>query len=484
MDRKHLPPQGMSPDDVLARLGAYGEQDLAWRTGRTFAYVYDPGPQVETVAKAAYTRFLTENGLDPTAFPSLLRFENDLISICLGHLQAPEGAAGSFTSGGTESIMLAVKAAREHLRAKRPDAGQPELVLPVTAHAAFHKAAHYLGLKLVFTPVDAQCRAIPEAIAAAITPNTALVVASAPSYAHGVIDPVEAIAKVALEAGVLCHVDACVGGWLLPWMRRLGAPVPAFDFSVPGVTSMSMDLHKYGFTPKGASVVLHRSAELRQRHYFQSARWAGYTIINPTVQSSRSGGPVAAAWAVLHHLGDQGYQDLARALLEATRRLTEGLAALGLKPLVQPDYCMFAFVSGEGLNLFHLADEFKLRGWHVQPQLKFEDIPASIHLSLHPGNLAHLDEFLAVAADAVAATRLLPPNAAPDHLLAMVEGAGADLDVSPEELMGLMAALGVEGDKLPDRMAPIHELLNAMPRVMQEGILGEFMGQLFQASRA
>ncbi len=276
--------------------------DLPTHGGRTLAYVYDSGlAEVDALAAETVAAFAGTNGLDPTAFPSLAAMERDLVAFAGGLLDAPPGHAGSVTSGGTESCLLAVLAARD----ARPDVEAPELVLPSTAHAAFHKAAHLFGLRTVVVDVDpATFRADPAATAAAITDRTVLVVASAPSYAHGVVDPVAEIASAAAGRGVRCHVDACIGGWVLPFLDD-DPSRPAWTFAVDGVTSISVDLHKYGYAPKGASLLLHRTHALRRSQLFAWAEWPGYTVVNPTLQSTRPGGPLAGAWATVQAIGDR-----------------------------------------------------------------------------------------------------------------------------------------------------------------------------------
>ncbi len=291
-----IPPRGASREQVLSRLEAFRAGDMPWRDGRTWAYVYDPGREAESLIKEAYASYLSENALDPTVFPSALRMENEIVAMAATHLAGDASVVGNFTSGGTESILLAVKAAREWARAERPELDEPEIVLPETAHAAFHKACHYLGVRAVPAAVDAASfRADPDAMRAAISPRTILLVGSAVSYAHGVVDPIPEIARLAQERGLLCHVDACIGGFLLPYFRRLGGDHPDFDFRVPGVTSISLDLHKYAFAAKGASTILYRDAALRRHQLWACSSWSGYTLINATVQSTKSAGPVAGA---------------------------------------------------------------------------------------------------------------------------------------------------------------------------------------------
>ncbi len=466
---------------LFDEMEGYKADDLRWQDGRTFAYVYDPGHEAMEVGRRASSMYLTENGLDPTVFPSLLRLENEVLGMAIEHLRGGPEAVGSFTSGGTESIMLAVKAARDHARVHRPHITAPEILLPVTAHAAFHKAADYLGLKVILAPVDtATFKAQPQVMAQHISPNTIMMVGSAPSYPHGVIDPIEALGQAALDAGVLLHVDACVGGWLLPFFKKLGAEVPDFDLSVPGVTSISMDLHKYAFTPKGASVVLYNDPGLRHHQIFACANWTGYTIINPTVQSTRSGGPLAAAWAVMRHIGPDGYLEFARQIRQATARLAQGVEAIdGLYVMAPPQFCMFAFRSNT-INIFHIIDEMKARGWYIQPQLRLgDDYPENIHLSINPGNVAWVEPFLVDLREATDVARTLPHSRLTGSL-------GAALaDMTPETLdeatfERLLEAVGVDGVALPERMAGINELLNALPPALSEHVLTAFINKLYR----
>jgi glutamate/tyrosine decarboxylase-like PLP-dependent enzyme len=474
-----IPSIGLSREALFQALESYKAHDVRWRSGRVWGYVYDAGREVEEVAKQAYTLFLTENALDPTIYPSLLRLENELVGMLVSHLGGDGQVVGHFTTGGTESILLAAKAARDYFRATRPGVGEPEMLLPLTAHAAFHKAAHYLNLRAVAVPVDPRTfKADVEATKQAITPNTILLVASAPSYAHGVIDPIRDLGELAAERGLLFHVDACIGGFLLPYFRRLGAPVPDFDFRVPGVTSISVDLHKYAYAAKGASLVLYRSRDLRRHQLFTCARWPGYSVVNPTVQSSKTGGPLAAAWAVLHLIGDDGYLRIAQRLLEATRRLVAGIEQIdGLRVLGKPEMSLVAFAS-DTVSVFHIADEMKTRGWYIQPQLAFGGGTESLHVSVTPSSVPHVEALLADLRASVEAARALPSGGP----AARVQAALAQLDLanpSPEALAQLMQAAGVLGAELPKRMAPINEILNALPTALRERLLVEFFDRLY-----
>ena len=473
-----IPDKGLAKDEIFRRLEAFRADDVNWRSGRTWAYVYDPGKEAEEVIKQAYTMYLSENALDPTAFPSMLRLETALVGMAAAHLNGTPGVVGNFTSGGTESIILAVKTARDHARAHRPHITAPEIILPVTAHAAFHKACHYLDVRPVLVPVDPTTfKADVDAVRRAITPNTILLVGSAVSYAHGVVDPIPELGALAEERGLLLHVDACMGGFLLPYFRRLGVDVPPFDFSVRGVTSMSMDFHKYAFAAKGASVVLYRDRALRRYQIYACAQWTGYTIVNPTVQSAKSGGPLAAAWAVLHFFGDEGYLALARQALEATQALVEAIDATpDLRVLGRPQMNLIAFTS-DTVNVFHIIDEMKTRGWYIQPQLGFHGSKENIHLSVNPASARWVEPFIEDLRACTAIAKTLPSGA----IAAGIKEAFADVQpeqVTPEMLEQMLAMTGAGGDALPGRMAEINEVLNALPPALTERLLTEYMNLL------
>jgi glutamate/tyrosine decarboxylase-like PLP-dependent enzyme len=475
-----LPKQGRRESELFEILERFREGDMPWRNGRTWAYVYDPGPEAEAVIKRAFAAYLTENGLDPTVFPSAMRMENEVIGIAADLLHGDAAAVGSFTSGGTESIFCAVKAARDYARERRPEVSAPQILLPETAHASFQKAAHYLGLRPVVVPVDPSTfKAAPERMRAAITPDTVLMVGSAISYAHGVVDPIPELGRLAQETGVWLHVDGCMGGFMLHFLQRLGVEIPDYDFRVPGVQSISMDFHKYAFAAKGASVVLYRNRELRRHQFYACSNWTGYTVINTTVQSTKSAGPVAAAWAVLNFFGDEGYLEIARTVWRMTQQLVAGIAAIpGLRVLGTPQMNMLSFTSEE-VSVFHVADEMKERGWFVQPQLAYGSSPENLHLSINPASERWVDDLLADLRASVEVARGLPSG----QLAARIRAALADLDaskVTSELFAGLLGMAGVRGDALPARMAEINEVLNALPVPLRERLLVEYLGELYR----
>ncbi|CAG6394482.1 aminotransferase class V-fold PLP-dependent enzyme [Streptomyces cocklensis] len=473
-------------DTILARLDRLRAADLPVHGGRTMAYVYDSGlAGLDDLAARAQAAFAGVNGLDMTAFPSVVTLENDVVRQAADLLGGGPATAGTFTSGGTESCLLAVLTAREHA-ARTRGVTAPEIVLPQTAHAAFHKAAALFGLTPVTVPVDpGTFRVRPQDVAAALTPRTALVVASAPSYAHGVVDPVPEVAAAAAERDVLCHVDACIGGWYLGH-RRLAdgiAPPPPFDLAVPGVSSLSVDLHKYGYTPKGASVLLFRDAELRRHGWFAHASWPGYPVVNATLQGTKSAGPLAAAWAVLQRVGTAGYAELARRVHEATALLVDGIGRIdGLRVLGAPDASLVAVAADDpGPDPFVVADEMRLRGWYLQPQPAFAGSPANLHLTVTAAvaDPARIAELLAELAAAVQRARALGP-ATVDPGIAEVAAALDPATLGPAEVALALEVAGVGADgSLPQRMAPVLAVLQALPAPLTERLLPEVISRLY-----
>jgi sphinganine-1-phosphate aldolase len=474
----------MSPEDVLTALTALQARDLPTHGGATMAYVYDSGrDDIDDVAAAAQAAFQWTNALDPTAFPSVARIENDLVGGAAALLGGGPRTVGTLTSGGTESCLLAVLAARERWRAKG-GSGRPRVLLPVTAHAAFRKAAHLFDLEVADVPVDpAGCRAVPAAVEELLDERAALVVVSAPSYPHGVLDPVGEIAALASSAGVLCHVDACIGGWVLPFLDDIREP---FDLSVPGVTSLSVDLHKYGYAPKGVSVLLTSEPELRQAHWFSTAGWPGYPVVNPTLAGTRPAGPMAAAWAVHRLLGTDGYRDLALRTREATVTLAGGIAAIeGLRVVGRPVATLVAVAQDGpgGVDVLNLADEMTARGWLLQPQPPFAqpggDLPATLHLTVTGATAGRVDALLSdLAAAARDAAALPPPVADPDLVAAAATIDPATLTVA--EVDALLQIVGVDGGRLPERMAPVHALVAALPRPVAERLLAGVLDLVYR----
>lgn len=474
----HIPQIGLSKQEILATLQAFKARDMDWKAGRVWCYVYNPGEDPAEVTREAYLSYLTENGLDPSVFPSMLKLETDVVRMVINLLRGDSNAVGHLTTGGTESIMLAVKTARDKARAERPHITQPEMVLPKTAHAAFHKAAHYLSVKPIIVDIDpATFQVRAENMEKAITENTILLVASAPSYSQGVVDPIAEISRVAQNHNLLFHVDGCVGGLHLSFMRKLGYNVTDFDFTVPGVTSISTDLHKYGYAAKGCSAIMYRSKDIRKYQIFACTDTTAYTLINPTVLSTKSGGPMAGAWAILNFWGEEGYLRIIKEVQEATKRLIEGINAIpGLRVLGQPAMCMFSFASDE-INVYQLGDEMNKRGWYIQGQFSTPLTPRNLHISVNHGTIHNVDALLQDLRECVDVVNAKTPIDS-DAIKAMV---GAALQSpNPEAAFGQLASsAGLAGTELPTEMAFINEVLDALPDELCNTFLVNYFNNLY-----
>jgi glutamate/tyrosine decarboxylase-like PLP-dependent enzyme len=388
-----LPSSGVPADQVLAQLDALKEHDVRWRDGRAFTLAYFAGPEVSAVADEAHRRFSTDNALNTDAFPSLRTIQAEVVAIVGDWLQAGPDGAGFMTSGGTESILMAVKAARERGRAER-GISRPNVVLPTSAHAAFEKGCYYFGLESRRVAVRDDWRADADAMADAIDDDTVLVVGSAPQYPQGVVDPIADIAALAAERDINCHVDACMGGVTLTYLARLGYDITPWNFTVPGVTSISVDLHKFGYTAKGASVIMHRSKRLRAYQTFVTDNWLGGMYGSSGVLGTKGGGPMAAAWAVMHHLGDEGYLRLAADARRATEQIVAAVRSMPELVLrAEPDAMLLSFGAADptALDVFAVADALWRRGWYVDRQ----GPPPSLHLTVNAVHADKVESFLA-----------------------------------------------------------------------------------------
>jgi sphinganine-1-phosphate aldolase len=390
-----FPAAGRSVDDLVAAMRGGRGDDADWRGGRTFSLVYNPvDPELERLHEAVAQEYLHENYLNPFAFPSLMRMERQVVAMG-ADLVHGNSRGGKLTSGGTESLFLAVQVARDHARRQR-DIAEPTIVLPSTAHPAFAKACHYLDVEEVRVPVAPDGRADLTATAAAVDERTALVVGSAPCYPYGVVDPIPELAALAAQHGALCHVDACLGGWLLPFLEQLGEPVPPWDFRVEGVTSLSADIHKYGWSFKGTSLLLHRDEDLLRLQYFLYDGWPGGLYGSATTAGTRPAAPIAAAWATINHLGRDGYLRLADQVRTAASRLRTGIEAIdGLHVTGDPVPGVMEITS-DTVDVSAVGDVMDDRGWHLDRQ------QGGLHAIISPSHVAVADEFLADLAEAVA----------------------------------------------------------------------------------
>lgn len=470
-----MPEHGLSREQILERLREYRAGDPDWSEGKIFGYVFHADEDVSDTVEEAFRLYMWDNALDPSVFQSLLRLETEVVEMCAKHLHGDDEVVGNFTSGGTESCMLAVKAARDWARANRPEVTEPEMILPVTAHPAFHKGAHYLDVKAVTVPVNSETLTVdPDTVRDAITDNTIMIVGSASNFAFGTVDPMTELAEIAGDR-IWVHSDGCIGGFLLELFEELGQDVTPFDFRVPGVNSISMDLHKYAFAAKGASVIMFRNKELRKYQIFAHSGWTGYTIINPTIQSTKSGGPLAGAWAVLHYLGHDGYLEYARRIREATDRFLEGIEAIdGLYVMGKPEMSLVAVASNE-INIFELCDEMKERGWHLGPQPGAMGIPETFHITMLPFNTDKIDAVLKDLAECVdiVRDRETPPIVAQLAAMAQTLDPATIDDAMIERLLG-MVGIGGGGGAPPERMAEINAILNVLPPKLADRLLTAF----------
>jgi sphinganine-1-phosphate aldolase len=379
-ERAAIPEKGQDEASILDALVALKKGDADWRAGRTFGLVYFAGDAHTELLHKAADLYFGENAASPTAFRSLRRMEAEVVQMAASMLHGAHETVGTMTSGGTESVLLAMKACRDRARKLKPWIAEPEIVAPATVHVAFDKAAQILGLKMRYAKVTSDLVADLDDIRKLASDKTILLAASAPQYPHGVIDPILEIGALAEERGVPFHVDACVGGFILPWIEKLGYPLPPFDFRVPGVTSISVDAHKYGYGANGAGVVLYRDMSYLRHQFFVSTDWSGGVHASPTLAGTRPGGPIAAAWASLRSLGQEGFLDHTRRAMNAARALKEGIDGIHeLEVLGDPPMTILAFGSRDrGATIYAVADRLEELGWSIDRQQK----PESIHMTV------------------------------------------------------------------------------------------------------
>ena len=379
MERKNeifMQKDGLSKEAILKQLDEFQTKDLDWKSGKFFGYVFYPGDEVYEVIQLAYTKYMSANGLNPAVFPGLRKMETDIISMCANLFNGGDDATGVMTSGGTESIMMALLSAREYAKNVLKMEGIPEVILPVSVHPAFHKACHFFGLKAVDIPLDNAFKPDLALMEKAINKRTVLLVGSAPQYPQGIVDPIPQIAALALKHKLLCHVDACVGGFMLPFLEKNGYSIPLWDFRVEGVTSISADIHKYGYAAKGASVIMYKNASIRKQQFYIKTDWTGGIYGSPSFAGTRPGGAIAAAWAVLNFLGENGFMKMAKATMEETQKMINGIKEIPeLQIFGNPDATLFSF-GAEKMDIHTIADEMAILGWVINRQTE----PPGLHV--------------------------------------------------------------------------------------------------------
>ncbi|CAN6464747.1 unnamed protein product [Victoria cruziana] len=427
--RSELPNVGLGRG-VLEELEAEKSKDVVWRE-KCSGTVYIGGNESEGhfgLTNDAYSMFAHTNPLHVDIFQSAVRFEGEVISMTASLLGSKEKASGgqicgNMTSGGTESILLAVKTSRDYMRMKKRIT-KPEMVIPESAHSAYDKAAQYFDVKLWRVPVNAEFQADVKKMKRFINKNTIMIVGSAPGFPHGIIDPIEELGDLASKTDICFHVDLCLGGFVLPFARKLGYPIPPFDFSVAGVTSISTDVHKYGLGPKGTSVVLYRNREIRKHQFVAVTEWSGGLYVSPTIAGSRPGGLIAGAWAAMMSLGLEGYLENTRKIMEASKSIQKGIKEIPeLFVVGRPDMTVVAFGSNE-INIFEVNDIMLSRGWHLNALQR----PSSIHICITLQHIAVVEHFLRDLRESV---KILKEN--------------------PGSLDGGLAPIYGAAEKMPDR---------------------------------
>ena len=503
---------GAEASEVLARLHDLRELDAPTHGGKVLAYVYDPGmSELDRLASEAAEMARPINGLDPTVFPSIAAMERDLISFVRRALGGDERhvggkVVGSVTSGGTESCLLAVKTARDLWRDANPElrttlarAGRaPRLIVTSTTHAAFHKAARLFDLEIDVVPCEPDGAVRASSIIDKLAADVALVVVSAPAYPSGHIDPVAKVSQAALALGISCHVDACFGGLALPWWPNTAA----WDLRNPGVTGISADLHKYGYAPKGVSVLLHRGKTRHRKQFFAVTSWAGYPVVNPTLLGSRSASPTAAAWAIVQRLGAAGYQQLTASCVRSAAALrTEVAKITGLSVWGNPTGPALSLIADhsvaatEQVDPHHLADELARRGFQIQHQPGVTQrngvrLPHSAHLTITPVTEQMLPELLTALHDAAATVRGTPRASAGAALAAMrLLGYSNQRVPSPSAAWNILRLAGAapkqakpgSSQLLPKKMAALMALVEQLPSRVAEALLTELLARVSES---
>ncbi|XP_073048966.1 sphingosine-1-phosphate lyase [Primulina eburnea] len=407
--RTGLPLAGLG-GGVIDKMKDEKQKDVVWQ-GKCSGTVYIAGNEQEghfSLINEACSMFAHTNPLHLDVFQSVVRFETEVVAMTAAILGSKEKSSGgqvcgNMTSGGTESILLAMKTSRDYMKVKK-GITRPEMVIPVSAHSAYDKAAQYFNIKLLRVPVDEDFRADVKAIKRCINRNTILVVGSAPGFPHGIIDPIEELGELASTFGICLHVDLCLGGFVLPFARKLGYPIPPFDFSVQGVTSMSVDVHKYGLAPKGTSVVLYRNHDIRKHQFVAVTEWTGGLYVSPTIAGSRPGGLIAGAWAAMMSLGLEGYLENTRKIMETSKKIERGVREIhGLFVVGKPDMTIVAFGS-DILDIFEVNDIMSSKGWHLNALQR----PNSVHICVTLQHVHVVEELLKDLKDSVQTVKANP----------------------------------------------------------------------------
>ncbi|CZR52981.1 probable sphingosine-1-phosphate lyase [Phialocephala subalpina] len=379
----NLPKEGWTEETVLKELETLANMDhTRWEDGFVSGAVYHGGDSLMKIQTEAFGKFTVANPIHPDVFPGVRKMEAEIVSMVLAMFNAPVGAAGVTTSGGTESILMACLSARQKAYAER-GVTEPEMILPETGHTAFRKAGSYFGIKVHLVACPAPTYQVDlRAVSRLINSNTVLLVGSAPNFPHGIIDDITGLSKLAVKRRIPLHVDCCLGSFLVPFLEKAGFETELFDFRLKGVTSISCDTHKYGFAPKGNSTVLYRTANLRQYQYFISPDWSGGVYASPSIAGSRPGALIAGCWASLMSVGETGYINACGEIVGATKKIIEAIQENpglnnDLEVIGHPLVSVVAFTS-KSLDIYDIADAMSGKGWHLNSLQS----PPAIHVAV------------------------------------------------------------------------------------------------------
>ena len=402
---KSMPSSGRESQEILSQLDDFKAEDPEYKNGKVWSLVYYIDEAHQEFLKDAYFKYSSENGLNPTAFKSLKKMENDVISATADILNGTEEVCGVVTSGGTESCLMAVKTYRDMARDKR-GVKKPEMIIPETAHVAWYKASEYFNVKIRQVPLDDNLVPDLKKLKKMINRNTVMILGSAPEYPHGTIDPIEAMGEIAQANNIPLHVDACVGGFILPFMEMNGEDIPKWDYRVPGVTSISADIHKYGYAAKGASTITYRNLDYLRYQMFVQPNWSGGVFASSALLGTRPGGGYAAAWAALQYFGIDGYQQLAAETLQAVNKIKQAIKEIPeLEIMGNPQGPLLAYQSCDpNVNIFAVGDQMDDKGWKVNKNQK----PDGLHAMVTAQHLKVVDEYIADLKEAVATVKANP----------------------------------------------------------------------------
>ena len=406
-DAISFPKKGTAAKEVLDLMESFKSQDVDWKNGRSFSLTYPVSEEHVDFLKKAHNMYFSENALNPMAFKSLRRFEHETIRMCADLFHGDDETVGLVTSGGTESLIMAIKAYRDRARKQKPWILKPEIIVPESAHSAIDKGGYYFDVKLRHAPVGPDFRVDVKAVKKMINRNTILIIGSAPQYPQGVVDPIAQLGEIAQKNNLPLHVDACIGGFVLPFIEKLGYPVPVFDFRIPGVTSISADIHKYGYAAKGASALMYKNMGYMKYQFFIYTEWKGGGIYaSPSFPGTRPGGPIAAAWGTLMKIGEDGYLELTKKILDTRDYFIKEIDEIPeLKLLAYPDSTLVCFTSKDSkLGVYAIADQLQAKGWNVTRQ----QTPESLHISLSPAHSEFMKEFVMDLREAVELVKANP----------------------------------------------------------------------------